>query len=87
MQSLERIHRIGMDADVRTKYTIFQSENSIDMDIDNRLEIKKDRMDRFLNDEALDTMNLDLRYEDPIGDDDDLDADYRAVLDHLKKTS
>lgn len=86
MQSLERIHRIGMDADVRTKYTIFQSKNSIDLDIDNRLEIKKDRMDRFLNDETLDTMNLDLNYEDPIGDD-DLDADYRAVLEHLKKVS
>ena len=32
-------------------------------------------------------MNLDLHYDDPIGSDDDLDADYRAVLDHLKKIS
>ena len=87
MQSLERIHRIGMDPNVRTKYTIFQSENSIDLNIDDRLEIKKDRMDRFLNDETLGTMNLDLDYRDPIGDDNDLDADYRTVLDYLKKTS
>ena len=86
MQSLERIHRIGMDAGVRTKYTILQSKNSIDLDINNRLEIKKDRMDRFLNDVTLDTMNLDLHYEDPIGGD-DLDADYKAVLDHLRMTS
>ena len=87
MQSLERIHRIGMNPEARTKYTIFQSEHSIDLDVDNRLEIKKDRMDRFLNDEVLGTMNLDLHYKDPIGGDDDLDADYRAVLDHLMRTS
>ena len=87
MQSLERIHRIGMDPEVKTKYTIFQSENSIDFGVDNRLEIKKDRMDRFLNEEVLGTMNLDLHYDDPIGSDDDLDADYRSVLDHLKKIS
>lgn len=87
MQSLERIHRIGLDPEVKTKYTIFQSENSIDFGVDNRLEIKKDRMDKFLNDEVLGTMNLDLHYNDPIGSDDDLDADYRVVLDHLKKIS
>ena len=55
MQSLERIHRIGMNPEVKTKYTIFQSENSIDFGVDNRLEIKKDRMDRFLNEEVLGT--------------------------------
>ena len=87
MQSLERIHRVGMSPNVKTKYTIFQSENSIDFDIDKRLEIKKDRMERFLNDEMFDTINLDLAYEDLIGNDDDLDADYRAVLDHLRMTS
>ena len=87
MQSLERIHRIGMDPEMKTKYTIFQSENSIDFGVDNRLEIKKDRMDKFLNDEVLGTMNLDLHYNDPIGSDDDLDADYKVVLDHLKKIS
>ena len=86
MQSLERIHRIGMNPEARTKYTIFQSENSIDLDVDNRLGIKKDRMDRFLNDEVLGTMNLDLHYGNPIGDDGDLDADYKTVLNHLRNT-
>ena len=84
LQSLERIHRIGMDPNVETKYTIFMSKDSIDYDVNDRLEIKKRRMQNFLNDNAFETLDMDLTYDDPIGPDDELDADYKAVLKRLQ---
>ena len=84
LQSLDRIHRIGMDPKVETRYTIFMSEDSIDDDIDYRLEIKKRRMQSFLGDDAFKELRMDLAYDDPIGSDDELDEDYKTVLRHLR---
>lgn len=86
LQSLDRIHRIGMDPKVETRYTIFMSEDSIDDDIDYRLEIKKRRMESFLGDDAFKELRMDLAYDDPIGSDDELDEDYQTVLRHLHDT-
>ena len=85
LQSLERIHRIGMDPNVEPKYTIFMSKDTIDYDINNRLEIKKKRLQRFLDDDALRTLDMDYDYNDPIGSEDDLDEDYRTVLARLQR--
>lgn len=85
MQSLERIHRIGIAPNIQTRYTIYLSENSIDYDIDARLEIKKNRMLAFLNEDDFGTVNLDLDYNEPIGPDEELEEDYRLVLEHLRK--
>lgn len=87
MQSLERIHRIGIDPNIQTRYTIYLSENSIDYDIDARLEIKKNRMLAFLNEDDFGTVNLDLDYNEPIGPDEELEEDYRVVLEHLRKNN
>ena len=84
LQSLERIHRIGMDPHVKTKYTIFMSENTIDYDVDARLEIKKRRMQSFLDDDAFETVDIDLMYNEPIGPDAELDEDYKAILKRLQ---
>ena len=86
LQSLERIHRIGMDPNKETKYTILMSNDTIDYDINDRLEVKKQRMQRFLDDEAFKTLDMDYRYDDPIGSDDELDEDYRAALKRLRGT-
>ena len=83
MQSLERIHRVGMDPNVKTRYTIFQSEDSIDQKIDSRLEEKKARMERFLYDDSFQPLNLEMEYDNPIGTDNELDDDYKAVLESL----
>lgn len=84
LQSLDRIHRIGMDPKVKTRYTIFMSEDSIDDDIDYRLEIKKRRMQSFLGDDAFKELRMDLVYDDPIGSNDELNEDYKTVLRHLQ---
>lgn len=62
------------------------SENSIDYDVDNRLEIKKRRMERFLEEEEFVRLDLDLNYNNPSDNDDDLVEDYNAVLEHLKSS-
>ena len=83
LQSLDRIHRIGMGFDLKTKYTIFISKNTIDHTIDERLNEKKERMLKFLNDENLGELNLDLTFNDLFGNDDDVNVDYKRVLDNI----
>lgn len=85
MQSLERIHRIGIDPKVTTRYTILLSSNSIDHVIDSRLEEKKDKMLRFLNEQDFVKLNLDLDYANAFGEDDEFMEDYRRVYDHIMK--
>lgn len=83
MQSLERIHRVGMDRSVKTRYTILQSEDSIDQKINDRLEEKKARMERFLDDDSFQPLNLEMEYDNPIGPNSELDEDYESVLEGL----
>ena len=53
MQSLERIHRIGLDPEVRTRYDILQSDRSIDQTIHERLALKQSAMEEFLKSDKL----------------------------------
>ena len=53
MQSLERIHRVGLEPDSKTRYDIIQSERSIDQTIHDRLIIKQRGMESFLSKSTL----------------------------------
>ena len=73
MQSLERIHRVGLDPNVHTRYDIIESENSIDQDIEIILDRKKRDMDAFFDSSELMVRNLDL------GDGDQEDEDGEPI--------
>ncbi|MDG1004737.1 MAG: DEAD/DEAH box helicase, partial [Emcibacteraceae bacterium] len=86
LQSLDRIHRLGLSKDQETKIFILQSERSIDERISGRLEEKISRMSRFLSDPGLieTTIPLDLDETSPselIGLD---NYDLNELLAHLR---
>ncbi len=90
MQSLERIHRVGLAPNTVTRYDIIQSELSIDQTIDDRLERKRSDMNRFLENADLATMrfqeeNPEEDYKNLIGNDSELDDDFSSVLDHINR--
>ena len=86
LQSLDRIHRLGLPPEQETTVYILQSEGSIDVRVDRRLEAKIDRLGTYLNDAGLVEVSL------PSGDTDDppegllgLDnLDLNDLLDHLR---
>ena len=51
MQSLDRIHRLGLAADAKVRYHLLLAKDSIDETIDRRLEEKRARMVRLLEDD------------------------------------
>lgn len=82
VQSLDRIHRIGLLPDEQIHYYIFQSKNSIDSVIDVRLHEKQKRMLELLDDDFA-LMDLEASYHD-ISDDLDEEADFNAIVNQLK---
>ena len=84
MQSLERIHRIGIPPRTKTRYYILQSKNSIDLNIDSRLEDKKDRMLEILNDIDPSKLDYDLTF-DQFTNDDEFDSDFGDFMNHVNK--
>ena len=90
MQSLERIHRVGLVPDTVTKYDIIQAELSIDQIISERLEFKRENMNRFLESADLAVMRFQdeanaANFANPIGEDRELDSDFAATMEHVKK--
>ena len=83
MQSLDRIHRVGLGKTDQVHYWIIMSKNTIDEVIDNRLEEKQERMLRVL-DEDFSVLNLDVNEED-FSEEIDEDKDFAAVIKALKK--
>lgn len=89
LQSLDRIHRLGLPPEQETTVYILQSEGSIDVRVDRRLEAKIDRLGTYLNDAGLVEVSL------PTGDTDDPpegllgldDLDLNDLLDHLRNDS
>jgi superfamily II DNA or RNA helicase len=53
LQSLDRIHRLGLAQDQETNIYILQSKESIDLRINHRLDTKINKMGKFLNDPSL----------------------------------
>lgn len=82
MQSMDRIHRIGLDAGTKIKYTILMGEGTIDEDINDRLNQKIQYMFDSLNDDFL---PIDL--ENSVSDisDAQLDRDFESAYEYLKK--
>jgi len=58
LQSLDRIHRLGLSPDKETRITFLVSAETIDETVDEMVAIKAERLGRMLSDEALTTMAL-----------------------------
>ena len=89
MQSLERIHRVGLEPGTITKYDIIQSADSIDQVIHNRLGTRVRRMEEFLTHADLVVGRYAVsgkqNFGNPTGDDKELDGDLNAVLEHINQ--
>ena len=59
MQSLDRIHRVGLEPNSKIRYDVIQSERSIDQTIHERLITKQNNMEVFLNRRTLDVYAVD----------------------------
>jgi len=84
LQSLDRIHRLGLAPGIETRITLLVSTGTIDERIHRRLETKVDRLARMLDDEHLVQMSLP-DDENTYGYLDD-DLDLVEVLSHLSGT-
>jgi len=84
LQSLDRIHRLGLGQGIRTKIAILVSQGTIDNRIDVRLEAKIRNLSRFLNDQGL--VSASLPNTDDPSDFDILgidDSDLQLMFGHL----
>jgi SNF2 family DNA or RNA helicase len=83
IQSLDRIHRIGLNQGEEINYHILISKDTIDETVDSRLNSKIERLYKLLNDE-LPIMNMGSSNGDIEVSDSELELDFRAVYDHLR---
>ncbi|WP_425555498.1 DEAD/DEAH box helicase [Kitasatospora kazusensis] len=81
LQSLDRIHRLGLAPDAQTRVTVLAAQETIDEVVAKRLEQKLNFMGRILDDPAVQKLS-DLQEEPSVTAGMDL-ADIRAFLDHL----
>lgn len=81
MQSMDRIHRVGLPNDAQITYYELIAENTIDEVVDDRLEAKMQVMHRLLND---DIGILNLEMPEDLSDGDWDDADLNAILDQIR---
>ena len=91
LQSLDRIHRLGLAPDEKTNVTILSSINSIDEKIENRLSAKIKKLGKLMEDEGLVETSSAIPYdpvEDKIGLAELLDLDateFESLFAHLAK--
>ena len=90
MQSQERIHRLGLAAGTVTTYDIIQSARSIDQTIHERLRLKQQNLDHFLNSADLAVGRLAQEnnaenFANPVGEENELEDDWSGVLDHIDR--
>jgi len=83
LQSVDRIHRLGLDPTKETRVTFLVTENSIDEVVNARVEDKAVRLGRLLEDPDIQAMALpqDSDYHSP----NDPTEDLRALLAHLTR--
>lgn len=81
LQSLDRIHRLGLAPDTETNVTVLASRGTIDEVVALRLEEKLEFMGRILDDPSVQQL-ADLQEETPMVGGMDM-ADVRALLSHL----
>ncbi len=82
MQSMDRIHRLGMKTD-EVVYHLILAKKTIDEKIDQRLKEKWDNMSFALNDSWPTIIDYDGTREDVSKD--EMDKDFNALLDHLRE--
>lgn len=82
LQSLDRIHRLGLPAGTETRVTVLATRNTVDEVVRLRLEQKLDFMGRILDDPSVQQLG-DLEEEPAVGAGLD-SADVRAMLRHLE---
>ena len=82
LQSMDRIHRLGLPETAHVSYELLVSPRTIDDVADRRLEDKVQRLGRLLEDDALRAMQLDIVDE---SDETAFDAeDARRVIEFLR---
>jgi SNF2 family DNA or RNA helicase len=76
LQSLDRIHRLGLAPDTETRITFLQMQGTIDERVDERVAVKAERLGAMLNDPDVVAMALpdEEEYGEAIEDLDDLSA-------------
>ncbi len=82
-QSLDRIHRIGLDPDEQIHYYFLMAKDSIDDVIDDRLKEKQKRMFEILEDDFA-LLNLDSSIHD-MSEASEEEADFNRVIDQLRR--
>ncbi|WP_239164575.1 DEAD/DEAH box helicase [Actinoplanes palleronii] len=82
LQSLDRIHRLGLAPDAETRITVLASEGTIDEIVEQRLSDKLNFMGRILDDPAVQRL-ADLEEEPAIGAGLD-NRDLQALMGHLR---
>ncbi|MFJ4911952.1 DEAD/DEAH box helicase [Streptomyces sp. NPDC088726] len=85
LQSLDRIHRLGLAPETETRITVLASEGSIDEVVDQRLSDKLLFMGHILDDPAVREL-ADLAEEPPVGGGLD-QRDLQALMGHLRASS
>jgi SNF2 family DNA or RNA helicase len=82
LQSLDRIHRLGLEPGTETRVTFLVTRGTIDESVDNRVAVKAERLSQMLNDPDLVEMALpdDEDYGQAIEDVGDL----TALFEHLR---
>jgi SNF2 family DNA or RNA helicase len=83
MQSLDRIHRVGMKPGDKVHYYLLQSRDTIDEVIDERLTEKEVRMRRLLDDD-ISVMSLDYG-EGEFSEESEEDQDFSALIQQLQR--
>jgi SNF2 family DNA or RNA helicase len=83
LQSLDRIHRLGLPDDVETRITILTSVATIDERVNSRVEEKARRMAVMLNDASL--VQMALPDDEDAGEVIDEELDLVEVLRHLQQ--
>jgi len=83
MQSLDRIHRIGLTRNQKVRYFILITDDTVDLDVENSLDKKIKVMQSFLNDDIR-KFSLESDYED-ITDGTSDREDYGRVVNRLRE--
>jgi SNF2 family DNA or RNA helicase len=82
LQSVDRIHRLGLPAGIETRITFLMTDETIDMTVDSRVRDKAERLGEMLEDPALATVAL--PNEEDYGPPVDSDLDVQALFEHLR---
>jgi SNF2 family DNA or RNA helicase len=82
LQSLDRIHRLGLPPDTKTRITFLITDETIDLAIDRRVRSKAKRLGEMLDDSDLESVALpnEEDYGPPVED----EADLAALFEHLR---